>query len=98
MPSSTLSTLSPLTAYRSFKNTRQYPIKIVTSFNSSGSLTISLYGTKQENEYVVSISSKTLSTIKYQDSFVNDGSLEKGKQQVVQNGTNGYTSEAYITQ
>jgi len=80
-----------------FKNTREYPIKIVTSFNSSGSLTISLYGTKQENEYVVSISSRTLSTIKYQDTFVNDGNLEKGTQQVIQNGSNGYTSEAYIT-
>jgi len=80
-----------------FKNTREYPIKIVTSFNSGGSLTISLYGTKQENEYVVSITSKTLSTIKFEDSFVNDASMDKGTQQVIQNGSNGYVSEAYIT-
>jgi len=80
-----------------FKNTREYPIKIVTNFNSGGSLTISLYGTKQENEYVVSISSKTLSTIKYKDQTIGDNTMEKGKQQIIQNGTNGYTSEAYIT-
>lgn len=80
-----------------FKNTRQYPIKIVTSFNSSGSLTISLFGTKEENEYVVSITSKTLSTIKFQENSSLDNSLEKGKVQVVQEGSNGYTSEAYIT-
>lgn len=80
-----------------FKNTREYPIKIVTSFNSGGSLSISLYGTKEENEYVVSISSKTLSTIAYKTQYVNDSTLEKGKQVVVQNGSNGYKSEAYIT-
>lgn len=80
-----------------FKNTREYPIKIVTSFNSSGNLTISLYGTKQENEYVVSISSKTISTMPYKTEYINDNNLEKGTQQVIQNGTNGYTSEAYIT-
>lgn len=80
-----------------FKNTREYPIKIVTNFNSSGNLTISLYGTKQENEYVVSISSKTISTIPYKTEYINDGNLERGTQQVIQNGTNGYTSEAYIT-
>jgi len=80
-----------------FKNTREYPVKIVTSFNSGGSLSISLYGTKEENEYVVSISSKTLSTIAYKTQYVNDSTLEKGKQVVVQNGSNGYKSEAYIT-
>lgn len=80
-----------------FKNTREYPIKIVTNFNSAGSLTISLYGTKQENEYVVSITSKTLSTIKFQEQSSADSSLEKGKIQVIQEGSNGYTSEAYIT-
>ena len=80
-----------------FKNTREYPIKIITSFNSGGNLTIALYGTKEQNEYVVSISSKTLSTIPYKTEYVNDDSMEKGQQVVVQNGSNGYTSESYIT-
>lgn len=80
-----------------FKNTREYPIKIVTAFNKNGSLTISLYGTKQDNEYVVSITSKRLSTIGFKTQTVNDSALEKGKQTIIQKGSNGYTSEAYIT-
>lgn len=80
-----------------FKNTRSYPIKIVTSFNSSGSLTIALYGTKEENEYVVSISSKKTATIPFTTQYVNDSSMERGTQKVVQSGSNGYKSEAYIT-
>ena len=80
-----------------FKNTREYPIKIVTSFNATGNLTISLYGTKEQNEYVVSISSRKTETIPYTTQYVNDSTLEKGKQVVTQNGSNGYKSEAYIT-
>lgn len=80
-----------------FKNTREYPIKIVTAFNKNGNLTISLYGTKQDNEYVVSITSKKTSTIPYKTQTINDSTMEKGKQTVVQSGSNGYTSEAYIT-
>ncbi|MDD4375242.1 MAG: VanW family protein [Clostridia bacterium] len=80
-----------------FKNTRKYPVKIVTSINLGGNLTISLYGTKEENEYQVSISSRTLSTIPYKTEYVNDATLAEGKQVVTQNGSNGYVSEAYIT-
>jgi len=80
-----------------FKNTREYPIKIVTSFNKNGNLTISLYGTKEQNEYVVSISSKKTETIPYTTQYINDSSLPKGQQVVTQNGSNGYKSEAYIT-
>lgn len=80
-----------------FKNTREFPIKIVTSFNKNGSLTIALYGTKEDNEYVVSISSRTISTIPYTTQYVQDSTLEKGKQVVIQSGSNGYKSESYIT-
>lgn len=80
-----------------FKNTRAYPIKIVTSFNSGGNLTIALYGTKEENEYDISISSKKTSTISFTTQYVNNSSMDKGTQKVVQSGSNGYTSEAYIT-
>ncbi len=80
-----------------FKNTRKYPVKITTSINLGGNLTISLYGTKEENEYQVSISSRTLSTIPYKTEYVNDSTLQEGKQVVTQNGSNGYVSEAYIT-
>lgn len=80
-----------------FKNTRSYPIKIVTSFNKGGNLTISLYGTKEENEYDISISSRRTATVPFTTQYVNDNTLAKGTQKVIQNGSNGYKSEAYIT-
>lgn len=80
-----------------FKNTRTYPIKIVTTFNKNGSLDIALWGTKEENEYVVTISSRTLETIEYGTQYIEDANMEKGKQVVIQSGTNGYKTESYIT-
>ena len=69
----------------------------MTSFNAKGNLTISLFGTKEQNEYVVSISSRKTETIPCATQYINDSTLEKGKQVVVQSGSNGYKSEAYIT-
>lgn len=80
-----------------FKNTRNYPLKIVTTFNAGGNLSISLKGTKEEVEPVVKISSKTLSYIAYSTQYIQDSSLAKGVQVIVKSGTNGYISEAYKT-
>lgn len=80
-----------------FKNTRKYPVKIKTAFNSNGSLTVSLYGTKEENEYEVILSQRYLSTISAPVNYIYDTNLAPGTQVVVSNGANGYTSESYIT-
>ncbi len=80
-----------------FKNTREYPIKIVTSFNKGGNLSISLFGTKEADEASVSISSRTLSYLPYRTDEVQDSTLDVGVQVVKQNGANGYISEAYKT-
>ncbi len=80
-----------------FKNTRNYPIKIVTSFSSGGSLNVSIYGTKEEKEYVVTLTSNTLSTIPYTTKYIYDNTMADGKQVVMENGVNGYSSESYIT-
>lgn len=80
-----------------FENTRNYPLKIVTKFNPRGSMTISLLGSKEDFEPVVSISSKTISYMPYKVQNIYDNSLEKGKTIVVVPGTRGYTSEAYKT-
>ncbi len=80
-----------------FKNTRLYPIKIVTSFNAGGNLSISLHGTKEDVEPVVAISSKRLSDISYKTEYKQDSSLAKGVQVVDRNGAIGYISEAYKT-
>lgn len=80
-----------------FKNTRKYPVKIVTSFSNSGSLNISIYGTKEEEEYEVILSQKYLSTIPFTTRYEYDDSMSEGTEQIIAYGVNGYTSESYIT-
>lgn len=80
-----------------FKNTRNYPIKIVTSYSKTGSMNISIYGTKEENEYDITLSSKYLYTTPYTTVYTYDSDLSISTQQVISNGVNGYASEGYIT-
>ena len=79
-----------------FKNTRNYPIKIVTSYSDSGEMNISLYGTREETEYEIVLNSTYLYTISYPTQYVNDPTMKEGQQVVVYNGVNGYASEAYM--
>ncbi len=79
-----------------FKNTRNYPIKIITSYSPTGSLNISIYGTKEEKEYTIEIQSNTIEEIKFSTEYIKDNSLPKGKEEVITAGTNGIVSEAYI--
>lgn len=80
-----------------FKNTRNYPIKIVTSYSASGNMNISIYGTKEKEEYDISLSSKVLYYIPYTTRYTYDQFVNSGVTSVITNGTNGYASEAYIT-
>lgn len=78
-----------------FKNTRNQAIKIKAS-SSNGIATVSIYGVKEENEYTVSFSTKTISTIPYTVKYVNDSTLDAGKEKVKQSGANGMITETYI--
>lgn len=95
-PSRDATVYSPTLDFK-FKNNRNYPIKIVTSYSSSGSLNISIYGTKEETEYEVVLSHKYLSTIPFTTKYIYDNTLPEGTTQIVSAGVNGYTSEGYIT-
>lgn len=95
-PSRDATVYSPSLDFK-FKNTRKYPVKIVTSFSYDGSLNISLYGTKEEEEYEVILSSTYLKTINYTTRYIYDESLPEGESIVVSKGVNGYQSEGYIT-
>ena len=79
-----------------FKNTRQYPIRIVATANA-GIATISIYGIKEENEYTFKFSTKTISTIPYSTQYIDDSTLPQGTEVVKQKGTNGLITETYIT-
>lgn len=95
-PSRDATVYSPVLDFK-FKNNRETPIKIVTSFTYGGSLNVSIYGTKQDNDPEVILSQKTLSTIPYTTRYEYDPGMPYGSQSVVTAGVNGYTSESYIT-
>lgn len=77
-----------------FKNTRNYPIKLVCSVKS-GIAKIDVYGVKEETEYKVEIRTTVTSTIPYTTSYTEDASMEAGKEIVKQSGMNGCKSETY---
>lgn len=80
-----------------FKNTRKYPVKIVTSFSYGGTVNISIYGTKEDTEYNIVLSNKYIKTINYPTKYIYDDTMPEGSQQIITNGVNGYMSEAYLT-
>ena len=79
-----------------FKNTRQYPVRLVATAKN-GIATISVYGIKEETEYTFSFSTKTIAAIPYTTKYVEDSSLEEGTEKVQQKGVNGLKTETYIT-
>lgn len=78
-----------------FKNTRTYAVKIKASI-SGGVATVSIYGIKEQEEYTVTFSTKTISSIPYTVKYVDDGSLAVGTEKVKQKGANGIITETYI--
>lgn len=95
-PSLDATVYSPVLDFK-FKNTRNYPVKIVTSYSSGGSLNISIYGTKESEEYDIVLSSKLISQIPFTTKYTYDNNLDEGQQVVDVNGVKGYVSEGYLT-
>lgn len=79
-----------------FKNTRKYPIRIVATANA-GIATVSIYGIKEEEEYTFKFPTKVISTIPYSTQYIDDSSIEQGKEVVQQKGANGLIIETYIS-
>lgn len=80
-----------------FKNTREYPVKIVATTTSSRKLTIAIYGTKEDKEYEVELTSWKTGVISSKVQEQKDSSLEEGKTKIIQKGTAGHKSVAYKT-
>ncbi len=95
-PSLDATVYSPVLDFK-FKNNRKYPVKIIASYSNSGSLNISIYGTKEETEYEIELTHKYISTIAYSTKYVYDSNLASGTEIVDVKGVNGYVSEGYIT-
>lgn len=77
-----------------FKNSRNYPIKIVSSLQN-GIAKVSIYGIKEETEYDVEIVTTILNYIPYNVIYENDSSLASGTERVTQNGQKGCKSITY---
>lgn len=77
-----------------FKNSRKYPIKIVSKVNG-GKITVDIYGCKEETEYEVVIKSETLQTIPMKTEYRTNAALPAGTTKTVQKGHGGYKSRAY---
>ena len=77
-----------------FKNTRSYPIKIKASVQN-GIAKIDIYGIKDETEYEVVIEARKVESIPYTTSYINDSTLNAGKEVVEQAGANGCKTETY---
>lgn len=77
-----------------FKNTRNYPIKIVCN-STNGVCCVEIFGIKEDVEYEVVIESTITETIPYTTKYINNSSLPSGYENVVVSGSNGYKSEAY---
>lgn len=77
-----------------FKNSRNYPIKLVGRV-SGGTVTIDIYGLKEQNEYEVVIESQVLQKIPRQVEYRNTTNLPTGQQKVVQAGYDGFKSRTY---
>ena len=79
-----------------FKNTRQYPVRLVASAQN-GIATVSVYGIKEENEYTFSFTTKTIASIPFTTQYIEDSTLAAGTETVKQKGVNGLKTETYIT-
>ena len=79
-----------------FKNTRKYPVRIVSSVQN-GISAVSIYGIKEENEYTFSFSTRTVATIPFSIQYEEDASLTVGTENIKQKGANGLKTETYIT-
>lgn len=77
-----------------FKNSRSYPIKIVTS-SSNRKCVVKFYGLKESEEYDIEIVSYRTGSVPYRTTYTTDSSLAAGQQKVIQRGSNGAKSVAY---
>ena len=75
-----------------FKNSRDYPIKIVSSVQN-GVATVSIYGLATDNEYDISIDTEVIKSIPYSTEYRKNTGYRSGA--VIQSGAKGYVVDSY---
>lgn len=77
-----------------FKNTNNFPIKIISN-SDSGVLKIEILGIKDGNKEFI-ITSKIVEELPFETKYIQDKSLPKNSELVDQDGINGYVSNTFI--
>ena len=77
-----------------FKNTRKYPIKIVSTVKN-GVVTCQIYGMKEEVEYEIVIDNQIEEVIPFTTKYVKDYEKNETEEEVKQGGSNGAKSITY---
>ena len=77
-----------------FKNTRKYPIKIVSTVKN-GVVTCQIYGMKEEVEYEIIIDNQVEEVIPFTTKYVKDYEKNENEEEVKQGGSNGAKSITY---
>ena len=77
-----------------FKNTRKYPIKVVSDVRN-GVVTVQIHGIKEEKEYNILVETKIIETIPYETEYVINSNLKENQEITKQYGANGAISETY---
>lgn len=77
-----------------FKNTRKYPIKVVSSVKN-GVVTTEIYGLKEEKEYEIVIENTITEVIPYTINYIKNSSMAQGTEEIKQYGANGAKSVTY---
>lgn len=77
-----------------FKNTRNYPIKIVAT-SAGRVVNFKIYGLREDADYDIEVKSTKTGTIPFKTTYTTDPTLPKGTEKIIQKGSNGSTSITY---
>ena len=79
-----------------FTNTTNYPLRITAEVSSGNALTFKIKSTNDYPGLKVKLATKTISTTSIKVIYVDDNSLPRGTEKVVENGMEGYVVDTYI--
>ena len=77
-----------------FVNTRKYPVKIVSTVDG-GVAEMKMFGVKEDIEYDIKLETQVKRTIPFSVKYLDDSSLNAGKEVVKQYGASGYETTTY---
>lgn len=78
-----------------FKNSTNWPIKIEGWVTNDNKIFFALRGTNETPDKSVELNHKTVKTIDFKTKYIDDPTLEEGKEEIKQKGSPGYVVDTY---